>query len=199
MFIRAFLFGLLAASPCFACPSSDDLSKGVEIVFSDKAGKDVRVLYKRAADGELTASQTSKDGGLSHIVSAQGILAIADFETDEEDKAKGSRREYAYDFELPIPPQPGQSYDGQQLEPKADDAPEPVSVEITVGETKAGQLGECAYALIPVETIYTDEGGQYIEQFEFAAELGFAVLTGYALPAIGITETYTPLTVKALP
>lgn len=198
MLLRSTLFALCLATPCLACPTSGDLSTGVEIVFSDSAGKDVTVLYKRGLEGELVASQASKDGQ-SHIVSASGVLPMSDFKTTAEGKVKGKARIYEYDSAFPIPPKPQSSWDGQLTEPSANGDLEPVTVEISVGAKKAGQLDDCAFTMTDVGVIYTDDGGQYMEQFAFVDELGIAVLMSYQMPLIGLTETYTPLTVRALP
>lgn len=197
MLLRPSLFALCFAQPCFACPTSGDLGNGVEIVFSDSAGTDVTVLYKRGARGELVASQTSKDGQ-SHIVSASGVLATSDFKTGAQGQVTGEARTYEYDFALPIPPEPESHSKGQQLDISENATLEPVMVDITVGTPKAGQLGDCRYAVTDMVANYTDDGGQYVEQFAFVSELGIAILTGYELPLIGVTETYTPLTVRAL-
>ena len=165
---------LLVAEMALACPTKDDLGKGIKMAFDGAPGS----VFTRDADGALVESE--KDGDTTyHYVSANGVLETGYFETTVGEEGRKFNETYTYSFDAAaiFPLEAGKAASGEQTATGPDlEEPAVVAFRYVVNPEETVEVGDCSYRIVPVDTFYYNDDGIFVVVLGHMPELGVTVL-----------------------
>lgn len=175
------------AGQTLACPTVDDVTKGVRVTFDD----DSYSIITRDAAGAVSETQVSSDGETYVFETSNGLLETGYIED-------GVRDTFSYDFDTAdiLPLKPWDRRAGTQTV-RGEDGNVIESVGFSVHTLGEGsyRIGTCTYPAIKVQTHYTFEDGSTMVELTFLTDLGIPLNTAYR--ADGVVDVYRAIAITA--
>lgn len=174
----------LAMNPCG--PGWPDPMRDLVFDMIDQDGAPVAYTYRKLDSGNiLEISQASEHGGVEYFETLGGVLEVAFHVQYPGNSEPSAPAQYRYDFDVVLPPQTGQLYQGHQFDVSDPSAPS-VPVKVTVGKSGARQIGSCDFQATDMEVAYYLDSPvvvrlTYLHELEFAIVRGFVEFGAYML------------------
>lgn len=193
MVVRAILLSCLAAAPAWAaCPVAADLATGIRLVDQNGVIETYRTLRPHVVElivdyGDEYSDRVSLARGVYTLDVVEEYNGVPDF---------GTRSTYAYQVApeaMPLPTPGGVWRTRARVDDTYDD-----KMTASWGDPTTMTYGECTYAVIPGELVYTGEGYSQTEGLHYLPDLGIAYLSTFSTDADGVVDTYTVVTISAV-
>ncbi|MEL6646339.1 MAG: hypothetical protein AAFY35_09480 [Pseudomonadota bacterium] len=171
-------------TPALACPTIEDLSKGIEFRTD---GGDIE-LHRQLRPGWVTTTVTFSDGDGSVLELYQGMYLLSSIPMEKGLPKPGDREDYATTAEL-----------RQWMRPVPNNAwvnDTPGGGKATSGLMETITIGGCAYNSFKVIIQFNDDD-TYKETYDYLSDLGVGLLI--KTEASDGTDTYVYTGVRALP
>ncbi|MEM7599514.1 MAG: hypothetical protein AAF382_17640 [Pseudomonadota bacterium] len=174
----------LLAAPAFACPTIDDLGKGIEFRTD---GGDIE-LHRQLRPGWVTTTVTFSDGDGSVLELYQGMYLLSSIPMEKGLPKPGDREDYATPAELKqwMRPVPNNAWVNET----------PGGGKATSGLMETITIGGCAYNSFKVIIQFNDDD-TYKETYDYLSDLGVGLLI--KTEASDGTDNYVYTGVRALP
>lgn len=174
---------LAVATPALACPTIEDLGKGIEFRTADG---DVE-LHRQLRPDWVTISVTFSDGDGSILEMFHGMYLQSVIPMESGLPQLGAREDYASSSDLAKwpRPMPGEAW----VNPTAGGG------RATAGPMETTMIAGCRYNSFEVVVTFADDDS-YEETYDYLPDLGLGLLVKTKDP--DLTETYSYISVQAL-